>query len=38
LLGSTSFAPEPGQSMATATQDTVNNLARQIVGLMEVPW
>ncbi len=38
LLGTTSFAPEPGQSMATATQDTVNNLARQIVGLMEVPW
>lgn len=38
LLGTASFAPEPGQSMATATQDTVNGLARQIVGLMEVPW
>lgn len=38
LLGTSSFAPEAGQSMATATQDTVNHLARQIVGLMEVPW
>lgn len=38
LLGTTSFAPEPGQSLATATQDTVNNLARQVVGIMEVPW
>lgn len=38
LLGSTSFAPEAGQSMATATQETVNILARQVVGLMEVPW
>lgn len=34
----TSFAPEPGQSLATATQDAVDQLARQIVGLMEVPW
>lgn len=38
LLGNTTFAPETGQSLATGTQDTVNNLARQIVGLMEVPW
>jgi hypothetical protein len=37
LLGTSSFAPESGQSMATATQDTVNNLAIQIVVLMEVP-
>lgn len=34
----TSFAPETGQSMATATQDAVDQLARQIVGLMEAPW
>ena len=38
LLGTTTFAPEAGQSMATATQETVGILARQIVGLMEVPW
>lgn len=38
LLGNSTFAPETGQSLATGTQDTVNNLARQIVGLMEVPW
>ncbi len=38
LLGTSTFAPEPGQSLATGTQDLVNNLARQIVGLMEVPW
>lgn len=34
----TSFAPEAGQSLATATQDAVNQLAQQIVGLMEAPW
>ena len=38
LLGNTTYAPETGQSLATGTQDVVNNLARQIVGLMEVPW
>ncbi len=38
LLGNTTFAPEAGQSMATATHETVNILARQIVDLMEVPW
>lgn len=38
ILGTTSFAPEAGQSLATATQDAVNNLARQVVGLMETPW
>ncbi len=38
LLGTTSFAPEAGQSLATATQEAVNVLARQVVGLMEVPW
>lgn len=34
----TSFAPETGQSLATATQDAVDQLARQIVGMMEAPW
>ncbi|WP_437206463.1 LPS assembly lipoprotein LptE [Planctomicrobium sp. SH664] len=37
-IANTSFAPEPGQSQATATQNAVDQLARQIVGLMEVPW
>ncbi len=32
------FAPEVGQSLATATQRTVDDLARQIVQMMEVPW
>jgi len=34
----TTFAPETGQSLATATQDSVDSLARQIVGMMEIPW
>ena len=38
LLGTSTFAPEAGQSLATSTQETVGILARQIVGLMEVPW
>ncbi|MCA9091073.1 MAG: hypothetical protein KDA90_20820 [Planctomycetaceae bacterium] len=38
VISQTSFAPEPGQSLATATQDLTDQLARQIVGLMEVPW
>lgn len=33
-----SFAPETGQSMATATQDAVDQLAGEIVGMMEAPW
>lgn len=37
-LANTSFAPEAGQSLATARQDAVDQLARQIVGLMEAPW
>jgi hypothetical protein len=32
------FAPETGQSLATATQASVDSLARQIVGMMEIPW
>jgi hypothetical protein len=38
LVSQTSFAPEAGQSMATATQQAVDQLARQIVGMMEAPW
>jgi hypothetical protein len=34
----TSFAPETGQSLATATQDAVDQMARQVVSLMEAPW
>jgi hypothetical protein len=32
------FAPESGQSLATATHASVDSLARQIVGMMEIPW
>ncbi|WP_437186109.1 LPS assembly lipoprotein LptE [Planctomicrobium sp. SH668] len=34
----TSFAPETGQSLATATQSAVDQMARKIVGMMEMPW
>jgi hypothetical protein len=32
------FYPEVGQSISTAQQDSINALARQVVGLMEAPW
>jgi len=32
------FYPEVGQSISTAQQAAINQIARQIVGLMEVPW
>ncbi len=38
LLAQPRFAPETGQSLATATQDAVDQLAAQIVGMMETPW
>ncbi|REJ91024.1 MAG: hypothetical protein DWQ34_15985 [Planctomycetota bacterium] len=38
LLARTTFAPETGQSLATATDETTEQLARQIVGMMETPW
>jgi hypothetical protein len=38
LVGQAELAPEIGQSLATATQDAVDRLARQIVNMMEVPW
>ena len=33
-----SFVPEAGQSMATAQQEAIGKLARQIVSQMESPW
>lgn len=38
VSGQAEFAPEVGQSLATATQDAVNRLARKIVNMMEAPW
>lgn len=33
-----SFVPEAGQSMATAQQEAIQRLARQIVSQMEIAW
>lgn len=38
LLSTADFAPEIGQSMATARQQAVERLARQIVQMMQFPW
>jgi hypothetical protein len=38
LVSQSEFAPEVGQSLATGTQQAVDDLATQIVDLMEVPW
>ena len=38
LAAQAEFAPEVGQSLATADQSAVNRLARNIVDMMEVPW
>lgn len=38
LVSQASFAPEVGQSLATATQRVTDELANQIVQLMEAPW
>jgi len=38
LVGQAEFAPEVGQSLATATHDAMQRLAAQIVNMMEVPW
>lgn len=35
---SVSFAPEVGQSLATAQQEAAQRLASRIVDLMEAPW
>lgn len=38
LAANVAFTPETGQSLATATQDAVDELAEQIVGMMEMRW
>ena len=38
LRSQAEFAPEVGQSLATAMQQSINQMARQIVNLMETPW
>ena len=38
LINETDFAPETGQSRATGERGAVENMARQIVDLMESPW
>lgn len=38
LVTQSSFAPEVGHSLATATQTAVEDLSREIVQIMEVPW
>ena len=38
LLATATFAPEVGQSLATAEQGAVDQLAREVVNVMEVPW
>lgn len=38
LRSQAEFAPEVGQSLATASQQAIDRLARQIVNLMEQPW
>lgn len=38
LSGNGHFMPESGQSLATAQSDAIDQLAKQIVEQMEVPW
>lgn len=38
VIATSSFTPETGQSLATATQQAHDQLARQIVQLMEMTW
>ena len=38
LAAQAEFAPEVGQSLATADQTAINRLARNIVDMMETPW
>jgi hypothetical protein len=38
LFATGTMAPEVGQSLATATQDAMNSMARQIVDSMEATW
>ncbi len=38
MTAQSEFAPEIGQSLATAMDDAYQSMARKIVNLMEVPW
>jgi len=38
LVSTGEFAPEVGQSLATGAQRAIDDIARQIVEMMEVPW
>jgi hypothetical protein len=38
INGQAEFSPEMGQSLASATNDGMLQMARRIVNLMEVPW
>jgi len=38
LFATGTMSPEVGQSLATATQEATNKMAREIVDLMEAPW
>ena len=38
LITQAGFAPELGQSQATATQSAINQLAKHIINMMEAPW
>lgn len=38
LAAQAEFAPEVGQSLATADQTVIDRLARNIVDMMETPW
>jgi hypothetical protein len=38
LLSTGSFAPEVGQSLATAEKQVIDRIARQVVEMMEMPW
>jgi hypothetical protein len=32
------YAPEVGQSLATAEREVIDRMARDIVNMMETPW
>jgi hypothetical protein len=38
VTGTSDLVPEVGQSVATAQQEAICRVAKQIVGLMEKPW
>ncbi len=38
VTGTANLVPEVGQSYATSSQQAIQSLAAQIVGLMEAPW